>query len=317
MSLPTTRVLALLELLQTYRRLSGPELATHLGIKIRTLRRYIVKLEELGVPITAERGRGGAYMLMSGFKLPPIMFTDDEALAMSIGLLAAESFELQKNSVAAVSARAKLERVVSKSMKCQVRSINETLHFDAIKDNHGSTERRHGSTLKMLAAAAQGRQRVQIRYSPSTGAESSRALDAYGLVFRNRFWYVLGYCHLRKELRTFRLDRIEHVAPLMSLFKMPANFDLLKHLEHTIATLPRAVAVEVLLHTDMHTAQAGFTAAIGIFEPARGGTLLRTRTDDVAWFARQLARVSFDFQIRFPKQLRTAINAIGDRLKAK
>ena len=86
---PTTRVLAVLELLQAHGRMSGAELARRLDVDPRTVRRYIAMLEEMGIPITAERGRYGAYLLVAGFKLPPMMFTDDEALALSLGLLAA------------------------------------------------------------------------------------------------------------------------------------------------------------------------------------------------------------------------------------
>lgn len=89
MSRPTTRVLAVLELLQRHGRMSGAELARRLEVSGRTLRRYITALEDLGIPITAERGRHGAYLLVAGFKLPPMMFTNNEALALSVGLLAA------------------------------------------------------------------------------------------------------------------------------------------------------------------------------------------------------------------------------------
>ena len=91
---PTTRVLAVLELLQAHGRISGPEMARRLDVDARTLRRYIAILEEFGIPITAERGRYGGYALVAGFKLPPMMFTDDEALALSVGLLAARSLGL-------------------------------------------------------------------------------------------------------------------------------------------------------------------------------------------------------------------------------
>ncbi len=88
---PTTRVLAVLELLQAHGRLSGPDLARRLGVDARTLRRYIARLEDIGVPITAERGRFGAYSLVAGFKLPPMMFTDEEALVSIVGQLCQES----------------------------------------------------------------------------------------------------------------------------------------------------------------------------------------------------------------------------------
>ena len=86
---PTTRVLAVLALLQTHGRLTGADLAQRLEVNIRTLRRYIVMLQDLGIPIETERGRNGAYVLSAGFKLPPMMFTNEEALALTVGLLSA------------------------------------------------------------------------------------------------------------------------------------------------------------------------------------------------------------------------------------
>ena len=88
MNSPTTRVLALLELLQSHGQLSGRELAERLEVDGRTLRRYIRHLEDLGIPVTSERGLHGGYRLVAGFKLPPLMFTAEEAQAVALGLLA-------------------------------------------------------------------------------------------------------------------------------------------------------------------------------------------------------------------------------------
>src|SRR5258706_13263257 len=85
---PTTRVLAVLELLQSRVQVSGAELARRLEVDRRTLRRYITMLEEMGIPITTEQGRHGGYRLVPRFKLPPVMFTDEEAEAVSAGLIA-------------------------------------------------------------------------------------------------------------------------------------------------------------------------------------------------------------------------------------
>lgn len=103
---PTTRVLAVLELLQTHGQLSGSELARRLEVDGRTLRRYIATLEEMGIPLTAERGRHGGYRLVAGFKLPPMMFTNEETLALSLGLLAAQNLGLEQAAPAVASARA-------------------------------------------------------------------------------------------------------------------------------------------------------------------------------------------------------------------
>src|SRR5258708_5478898 len=126
MSRPTTRMLAVLELLQTHGRISGAELARRLAVGRRTVRRYIAALEDLGIPLTAERGSAGGYKLVAGFKLPPMMFTDDEALALSVGLLAARGLGLAAAAPAPASAQAKLERVMPANLNHRVRAVSQT-----------------------------------------------------------------------------------------------------------------------------------------------------------------------------------------------
>src|SRR5512142_2405716 len=127
---PTTRVLAVLELLQSHGRMTGPELAARLEVNIRTLRRYITMLQDLGVPILAERGRYGAYELGAGYKLPPMMFTNDEALALAIGLLVARRLGLAETVHAVESARAKLEQVLPRELKGRIQALTETVKLD-------------------------------------------------------------------------------------------------------------------------------------------------------------------------------------------
>jgi len=124
---PTTRVLAVLALLQAHGRMSGSELAQRLEVNIRTLRRYIIMLQDLGIPIEAERGRNGAYVLSAGFKLPPMMFTNEEALALTIGLISARRLHLADTDRAIESAFAKLERVMPLDLKSRVRALTETI----------------------------------------------------------------------------------------------------------------------------------------------------------------------------------------------
>lgn len=303
MSRPTTRVLAVLELLQSHGRMSGAELSRRLEVDIRTLRRYITALEEIGIPITAERGRYGAYMLVAGFKLPPMMFTDDEALALSVGLLAARSLGLAESATAVASAQAKLERVMPANLKNRVRAVDETVKLDLTQaPAPGDT-----AVLVGLTSAAQARQRVHLCYRSAKGDVTEREFDPYGLVHRGGCWYVSGMCHLRNGLRSFRLDRVVEVAPLPATFSRPADFDAAKHLTFSMATLPRATPVEVVLHTDLSTAMAELHESMGLFEPCAEGVLLRSRTDSVDWFGRQLMRLPFDFDIRAPAELRAAV----------
>lgn len=322
MSSPTTRVLTVLELLQSHGRLSGAELSARLGVDGRTLRRYIERLDELGIPVTSTRGRYGHYSLIAGFKLPPMMFTDDEAMAISVGLLAARSLGLAEAAPAVESAQAKLERVLPVSLKSRLRALSETVTLDL----RASPSPQDNATLVTLSTAAHQHRRVRLRYRTphhnGHGAgfrESKRDVDPYGLAWRARQWYMVGWCHLRRDLRSFRFDRIQH-AELLSgpgaHFEAPQSFDALAYLAHGVATLPRAIGVVVLLKTDLKTAREELFEAIGVFQPdpAGEGVLLHSQADDLDWYARQLARLSCAFEVRSPSGLKDALRIHAMRL---
>ncbi len=306
---PTTRVLAVLELLQAHGRISGAELARRLDVDRRTVRRYVSQLEEMGIPLTADRGRDGGYMLVAGYKLPPMMFNDDEALALAVGLLAARGLGLAEGSPAVASAQAKLERVMPPALKRRVRAVDETVSLDVAPGAVSDTPARAAQdrALVALSAAAQSATRVRMVYGAPSAAESARDFDPYGLAYRRGHWYAVGWCHLRAGMRSFRLDRVRSVAALALHFERPAGFDALAHLVFSVATLPRKHSVEVLLRTDLPTAQRVLFPTAGVLTWAGDGVLLLGQTDDLRWFARELSRLPFAFEIRRPAALRTAL----------
>ena len=316
---PTTRVLTVLELLQTHGRMSGAALAARLEVDARTLRRYISRLDEIGIPVTAERGRHGHYSLVAGFKLPPMMFADDEALALSVGLLAARQLGLAQAASAVERAQAKLERVMPDPLKAQLRALSETISLELSRSSNASSVTKDNATLLALSMAAHARQRVHLHYRSPQGdrvAQSEREFDAYGLVWRNQQWYAVGHCHLRKELRSFRLDRIVAIGTLNLHFSAPANFDAATYLAKSAATMPRAIRVEVLLKTDLNTARNELFDSIGLFQPDDEGVLLTSQVDELDWFARQLARLPFSFVVQAPTELRTAVRLRAEQLIA-
>ena len=167
----TTKVLAMLELLQTHGRMSGAELARRLEVHPRTVRRYVTVLEELGIPLVAERGRHGAYGLVAGFKLPPMMFTDDEALALSLGLLAARGLGLAGAAPAVASAQAKLERVMPPSLERRLRAVDQTVQLDLS---------RPVSPADNAALAADASPSPRAATSPTESASASSSVNIIG-----------------------------------------------------------------------------------------------------------------------------------------
>ncbi|HLO27698.1 MAG TPA: YafY family protein [Anaerolineales bacterium] len=308
---PTTRVLAVLALLQAHGRMSGAELAQRLEVNIRTLRRYIIMLQDLGIPIEAERGRNGAYVLSAGFKLPPMMFTNEEALALTVGLISARRFNLADTDRAVESAFAKLERVMPLELKSRVRAFTETITLDP---NRAPSAPPSEVVLSTMSSAAQLQQRVHIRYHPNQGEETERDFDPYGLTYYLQKWYVVGYCHLRQDLRSFRLDRITQIHAIEAGFKRPEGFDPLAHMMQAIATLPRKFAFELLLKTDINTAQKEVFDVLGTLEADKDGVIMRGSVEDLDWLARQVSIFSFDFVVREPAELRAELIKHSERL---
>jgi predicted DNA-binding transcriptional regulator YafY len=308
---PTTRVLAVLALLQAHGRMSGSELAQRLEVNVRTLRRYIIMLQDLGIPIESERGRNGAYVLSAGFKLPPMMFTNEEALALTVGLISARRLNLADTDRAVESALAKLERVMPLDLKSRVRALTETITLD---QNTASSTPPSEVVLSTMSSAAQLQQRVHIQYHSNQSEDTERDFDPYGLTYYLHKWYVVGYCHLRRDLRSFRLDRITQVKEVDAHFDRPEHFDPLAHIMQAIATLPRKFAFELLLKTDILTAQNEVFDVLGILEASKDGVLMRGSVDDLDWLARQLSIFSFDFVIHEPDELRAELKKHSAKL---
>jgi predicted DNA-binding transcriptional regulator YafY len=298
---PTTRVLAVLALLQAHGRMSGSELAERLEVNIRTLRRYIIMLQDLGIPIESERGRNGAYVLSPGFKLPPMMFTNEEALALTVGLISARHLNLADTDRAIESAFAKLERVMPLDLKSRVRALTETI---TLNPNRTLSMPPNEVVLSTMSSAAQLRRRVHLRYHPNRGDDTERDFDPYGLTYYQHRWYAVGYCHLRKDLRSFRLDRITQVSMIDGNFDRPDGFDPLAYLMQAIAIMPRRFAFELLLKTDIDTAHKEVFDVLGILEATEDGIILRGSVEDLDWLARQISIFSFDFVVHEPAELR-------------
>jgi predicted DNA-binding transcriptional regulator YafY len=313
MYFPTTRVLTVLELLQSRSQMSGRELAERLEVDTRTIRRYITMLQDLGIPVEAERGRYGAYRLRPGFKLPPLMFTDDEALAITLGLLAARKMGLTLAAPAVDGAIAKIERVLPALLREHVQAIQETLVFDFAPAR--STPRKE--FVLLLSEAALHCRNVWLRYrSYNSSEESERVVDPYGLVCRSGYWYLVGYCHLRSDLRNFRLDRILDVKMQAETFERPSAFDCLAFVLQSLPKTPNVWLVEVLLEMTLSEARRCIPPSLAMLEEVPEGIVLRCYVEHLDWIARLLVSLGYPFTVRQPVELRAELRLLAERVSA-
>ena len=302
----------MLELLQARRQLSGAELAAGLGVDQRTVRRYALRLADLGIPVTAERGRYGGYRLLPGYRLPPLMLTDEEAAAVVIGLLAAERLG---QPVAGIStALAKIQRVLPATLSERVAALRQTLGFTQYQPKPAAAA--DTGTVLTLATAASQHQRVRLRYRSHAEQDSERDLDPYGLVLHSGRWYVTGRDGSSGELRTFRVDRVGEVLLSGVSFDPPADFDPVQHVTRSLAAVPHAHEIEVVLATTLANAQRRIPPTVATLAETEGGVLLTGRAEHLAGLAAMLAGLGWPFTVRRPAALRDEVRALSDRLRA-
>jgi predicted DNA-binding transcriptional regulator YafY len=225
MTSPSSRLITLIMLLQRRPNQKAAELAKALDISVRTLHRYFEQLDEMGIPVYAERGPYGGFSLVRGYKMPPLVLTPEEAVASFLGLSLVEEMWGQLYRSAGVGAMAKLENLLPDEQRQEIAWARRSLLATGL---HRSDQQALAATLDKLRSATREHRRVHMSYQ---GREpSTRNLDPYALVHRSGWWYVIGYCHLRKAMRTFRIDRINNLEVLENGFSLPADFDLQAYL---------------------------------------------------------------------------------------
>ena len=310
MSHPTTRVLTVLELLQSRSRLSGGELAERLDVDRRTVRRYVSTLQELGVPVESEPGRYGGYCLRPGYKLPPMMFNEEEAVALILGLLASRRAGVLAASPAVVGALAKIDRVLPDRLRGRVQAVQGALAFTPLR---ASATASNPNMLVDVSAAAQENRRVWLRHR-SGDEVTEREIDPYGVVHHRGRWYVVGWCHLRQDVRMFRLDRVLQLEPRAESFSKPLDFDCADFVLESLATIQWGWPIEVLLELPLADARRRIAADMGTLEARRGGVMLRTQADDLEYMARYLVQIDCPFRVLHPPELRDAVRKLARKL---
>ncbi|WP_246606436.1 helix-turn-helix transcriptional regulator [Paractinoplanes toevensis] len=313
MTRPTARVLALLELLQGGGTHTAAGLAERLGVDERTVRRYVDHLADLEVPVEAVRGRYGGYRLAPGFRMPPLMLTDEEALAVLLGLVAGQrTGSIAMSAEATGSAAAKVRRVLPKALAARLDALFASTAFTAPEREMPAPE---AAVMLRLAEATRQRRPAAISYRDRTGRPSRRTLHPYGLVAHSGRWYVTGPDSASGETRTFRLDRIEQVQLVAGTFTVPAGFEPADTVLTSLAGTPWRYEVVIAIRGRAEEVTARLPRGIATVEPDHDGWVLaRLRAERLDWLPAVLAGVGMPFVVREPTELRELIRAWASRL---
>jgi predicted DNA-binding transcriptional regulator YafY len=306
---PIMRVLTVLEILQARERVSGTELAERLEVSARTVQRYIARLQDLCVPVESVRGVGGFYRLKPGFRLPPLMFTDEEAFALTLGLRALRHLGLSAFAPATEGASAKLGRVLPEPLRDSVQTVDEVVALEPGPWVISTS----AESLIRVSAAIRGRRRLAFDYQSYAGTCSHRQLEPYGVVHMDGRWYMAGHCRLRQALRTFRLDRVSGLELCDDHFERPAGFDIKAYLHQAMPFVQSAFHVEVWLELPDFEAHSHFALHRVAMRPENGGTTLHCGRDNLEAFAAMLLSLGCRVVVREPEELKQAFANVARR----
>lgn len=226
MSTSAARLITLIMLLQRRPNQKAGELAAALGVSVRSLHRYINALDEMGIPVYSERGPHGGFSLVRGYKMPPLVFTPDEAVAVSLGASIVGELWGPLYAEAAQGALAKLDNVLPDEQRREVNWARTSLFTAGL---HRAAAEPLAPYLETLQDALRHcHSVVLVHRGRGRAAPTERRFDPYALVHGWGWWYAVGYCHLRDEVRSFRVDRIVSVVPTEEPYTIPADFDVHK-----------------------------------------------------------------------------------------
>ncbi|PSL02081.1 putative DNA-binding transcriptional regulator YafY [Haloactinopolyspora alba] len=290
------------------------ELAERLDVDPRSVRRYVAALRELGIPVTSTRGRYGGYRLAHGYRLPPLMLSDDEAVSAAVALAAASRAAAADVPSPTDQALVKLNRVLPMRLRQRVNAMLEVT--DVLPDGRASVTPDPEVTLT-LGTAVRQRRRVRIEHVRADGSATTRDVDPYGLVVHARRWYLVGHDHLRTDVRMFRADRIGRAAELPHRFVVPAGFDPVEHVRQGLTLGAWTHRTEVWLDTTVDEARHQLPSTFGELHACPdGGVVVVSGVEDLSGMARALASLPWRFAVRGPEALVEAVRAHVASLRA-
>lgn len=308
---PTARALRALEILQTRPGVTADELARRLGVTERAARRYVGILREAGIPVESSRGPYGGYRLGRGTRLPPVSFTQEEALGLVMAVLDGRPSAADVDDLVG-SALGKVVRALPESIGRQAAALRE--HAASAPDRYSA--RPDPATTSALVAAVAARRRVRVTYRSEQGREWETEVDPWAVVVRFGRWYLLCHSHRAEAVRTYRLDRVLAVETTDHGFEPPPDLDPVAALEENLGT-GWEFATRVVFDVPPAEVARWVRPPMGRLEPLGDGCVLVGSTSNPAMYAQEwLARLPLAFRVEGGPELRAEVAALAGRLTA-
>ena len=310
----SARLLRLLSLLQSRRDWRGAELAGRLGVGLRTVRRDVDRLRDLGYPVDASPGAAGGYRLgTGGAALPPLLLDDEEAVAVAISLHSATTGSVAGLEETALRALTKLQAMLPSRLRHKITAFRAT----TLPLTGSSPAAVDPELLTSVAAACRDQRQLRLRYQGRSGV-TTRNVEPHRLVHTTYRWYLLAWDTGRGDWRTFRLDRIEGPLGLPGARftpRPPPSDDVAAYVSQSISSAPYRYQARILIHAPLEAVAERSSPAAGRLEATGPHTcVLHTGSDSLEELALYTAIKGFDFQVLDPPELIPVLRALAGRL---
>jgi predicted DNA-binding transcriptional regulator YafY len=300
-----TRLITLILLLQRRPNQKAAELAKSLGVSVRTLHRYIAMLDEMGIPVYSERGPCGGFSLVRGYKLPPLVFSPEEAVAVYLGASLVEEMWGKLYKQAAGGVLAKLDNLLPEQGRQEAGWARRSIYITGMHRGELEAITPH---LEKLRDALRAGMRLRLLHQGRNRAEPTRRLvDPYALVYRWGWWYLVGYCHLRKAVRSFRLDRIQELDVTETPSAIPADFDLQAYLAQEQAATPQVIFCLRFSPEGAHLVQDIRSLWESLQEHPDGSISVEMKAPDLDWAASMAISYGPLVEVEGPQELRAKV----------
>lgn len=299
----TDRLVSMVMLLQSRRVITAAQLAEHFEITERTVYRDLAALGEGGVPILGEPGVG--YSLMSGYTLPPVMFSPEEAFAFVTGGLLVERMTDASMRDAIRSAMGKVTAVLPSGLQGRVDRLRKTTVIGTRPPTKGSVP-----LTTVQRAMAEGRV-LRLNYlGAARGEPTERLVEPRGLVFYMDHWHLIAWCRLREDMRDFRVDRIVRCETLPEPIPPCPEFNLNEHLARCIVPERSEFAVIEIPDYLLEGVRRFWGPTIVKEEPLpgrRARVRFAFRAEGIPYVSRWLLSLGTDAEIVSPEVLREKV----------
>jgi predicted DNA-binding transcriptional regulator YafY len=308
---PTARALRTLEILQARPGTTADQLASALGVTERAARRYIGILREAGIPVESFRGPYGGYRLSRGTRLPPVVFTEEQALGLVMAVLDGQPAAIDADDLVG-AALSKVIRALPESIGRQAAALRA--YASAAPDRRSA--RADPALTSALVAAVADRRRVLVTYAGGTGDEWDTEADPWAVVVRFGRWYLLCHSYRADAIRTYRIDRIRAVRPLPQRFTPPDGLDPVAALEENLGAGWK-YPTRVRFHEPYDRVAPWIRPTMGRLEPDGDRCVLTGSTRNAEMYAQEwLAAIPFAFTVEEGPELRAAVAAVAERFAA-